>query len=247
MVDLGKTYVAIKKQVEEISIRLMQLENKNFCLAHISPVYWRIVSYKDTQENEHFFVIVPSIAFNRFILEREYLHVVEQFPECFEKKDDWLIVRALKEYDKLKLVREYTDEEFLEYIMGETMAYVFKVEQNGSISNRILRLDLCRGINKSNTFQGGIFHVLKHFTVNGYPTLSSNTTEYYVETWSEIYKYVILNFFVGTIENDNRDNYYVAKSYLKDGHILRGVYYKEDNIPVSFISSIRIDNSLKKR
>ena len=38
----------------------------------------------------------------------------------------------------------------------------------------------------------------------------------------------------------------MAKSYLKDGHILRGVYYKEDDIPVSFISSIRIDNSLKK-
>lgn len=247
MVDLGKTYVAIKKQVEEISIRLMRHETKNFCLAHVSPVYWRIVSYKDTQENEHFFVIVPSIAFNRFILEHEYLHVVEQFPECFGKKDDWLIVKALKEYDKLKLVREYTDKEFLEYIMGETMAYVFKVEQSGSISNRILRLYLCRGINKSNTFQGGIFHVLKHFTVNGYSTLSSNTTEYCVENWSEIYKYVILNFFVGTIENDNRDNYYVAKSYLKDGHILRGVYYKEDDIPVSFISSIRIDNSLKKR
>ena len=28
-----------------------------------------------------------------------------------------------------------------------------------------LRLDLCRGINRDNVFQGGLFHVFKHFTV----------------------------------------------------------------------------------
>ena len=64
----------------------MQLENKNFCLAHISPVYWRIVSYKDTQENEHFFVIVPSIAFNRFILEREYCTLLSNFLNVLKKR-----------------------------------------------------------------------------------------------------------------------------------------------------------------
>lgn len=37
------------------------------------------------------------------------------------------------------------------------MAYVFKVEKDSSISNRILRLDLCRGINESYQFQGEYF------------------------------------------------------------------------------------------
>ena len=163
------------------------------------------------------------------------------YPEYFGQNDDRLIVKALKEYDKHKLIREYTDEEFLEYIRGETMAYVFKVEKDNSISNRILRLDLCRGINGSNQFQGGIFHVLKHFTIEGYPTISSNRKEFQVETWSEIYKYIILNFFIGKTENDKRENYHISTSYLKDGHLLRGVYYKENDIPVSFISSMRID------
>lgn len=244
MIDLEKIYVAIKKQVDEIAITLMRHENKNFCLAQVNPQSWRLVSYINNDE-EHFFVIVPSPAFGRLILKREYLRVVDKYPNLFGKNDDRLIIQALKEYDKNKLMREYTDEEFLEYIKGETMAYVFKIEKDGSISNRILRLDLCRGINKGNIFQGGIFHVLKHFTIEGYPTLSSNVKEYTVDTWSEIYKYIILNFFLGTKENDHRNNYFISKSRLDDGHILKGVYYKESEIPVSFISSMHIDSSLK--
>ena len=241
MIDWEKVYIAIKRQVEEISVTLMRHEDKNFCLAQVAPQSWRLVSYKIEQGVETYFVIVPSPAFCRFILNREYLKVVDLHPECFGQNDDRLIVRALKEYDKQKLIREYTDEEFLEYLRGETMAYVFKVEKDSSISNRILRLDLCRGINESNQFQGGILHVLKHFTIEGYSTISSNRKEFQVETWSEIYKYIILNFFIGKTENDKRENYYIATSCLKDGHILRGVYYKENDIPVSFISSMRID------
>lgn len=241
MIDLEKAFITIKKRVEEIAVILMCHEDKDFCLAQVSPQSWRLVSYKIEQDVEIYFVIVPSPAFCRFILNREYLKVVDLYPEYFGQNDDRLIVKALKEYDKHKLIREYTDEEFLEYILGETMAYVFKVEKDNSISNRILRLDLCRGINGSNQFQGGIFHVFKHFTIEGYPTISSNRKEFQVETWSEIYKYIILNFFIGKTENDKRENYHISTSYLKDGHLLRGVYYKENDIPVSFISSMRID------
>lgn len=241
MIDLEKVYIAIKKQVEEIAIVLMHHEDKNFCLAQVTPQSWRLVSYKVEHEVETYFVIVPSPAFCRFILNREYLKVVDLYPEYFGQNDDRLIVKALKEYDKHKLIREYTDEEFLKYIQGETMAYVFKVEKDSSISNRVLRLDLCRGINENNQFQGGIFHILKHFTIEGYSTISSNRKEFQIETWSKIYKYIILNFFLGKTVNDKRENYHIATSYLKDGHILRGVYYKENDIPVSFISSMRID------
>lgn len=106
---------------------------------------------------------------------------------------------------------------------------------------RVFRLDLCRGINESDLFQGGIFHVLKHFSIEGYQTIYSNRKEFQVETRFEIYKYIILNFFMGKTEKDKRKNYYIATSCLKDGHILRGVYYEENDIFVSFISSMRID------
>lgn len=121
------------------------------------------------------------------------------------------------------------------------MAYVFRVCVDGTISNRVLRLDLCRGIDQRNTFRGGMFHVFKHFTPQGFKTISSNSKEWETETFSEIYRQIILNFFSDDFEKESENNY-IAKSMLGDGHILRGVYFKEDNIPVAFIKSIRIDS-----
>jgi len=229
----------IQKRMEEISLILMNHENKNFCLAKVHPYSWRHISYKDNQK-EYNFVIVPSPAFNRLIIQREYPKIVEKFPYLFGTGNDWDIVKAIKEYDKKRQVREYSDQEFFDYIRGETMAYVFKVEDNGAISERILRLDLCRNINPNKIFQGGIFHVFKHFTPEGFSTISSHHGEFGVETFSEIYRHVILNFFSDDFQKE-KGNCYEAKSLLRDGHTLRGIYYKEDNIPVSFINSIRID------
>lgn len=56
----------------------------------------------------------------------------------------------------------------------------------------------------------------------------------------EIYRHVILNFYSNDFINE-KGNCYEAKSLLRDGHVLRGIYYKEDDIPVSFINSMRID------
>lgn len=230
---------AIKGKMKEIAIILMKHEGKDYCLAQVSPIDWKQLSY-DIQGETRYFVLTPSVMFKRLILDREYLKIINDFPEHFGTGNDREIIRAIKKYDKRFLVKEYSDEEFLDYIRGETMAYVFEILEDNAISDRILRLDLCRGINKSDQFQGGIFHALKHFTLNGYATLSSFGKEYAVESWGEIYKNIILNFFSDDFKME-RAKYYEAKSQLKDGHILRGVYYKEDDIPVSFLCSLRID------
>lgn len=225
--------------MEDISLILMKHENKNYCLAKIHPNSWRQLTYTENNIDYRFF-IVPSPAFDRLIIQREYLKIVDEFPDCFGTGNDWNIVRAIKKYDKNCLIREYSDREFFDYIRGETMAYVFKIEDDGTISNRILRLDLCRNINPDNVFQGGIFHVFKHFTPEGFNTISSNHKEFVIETFSEIYRHIILNFFSDVFNKEN-GNCYEAKSLLRDGHVLRGVYYKENGIPVSFINSMRID------
>lgn len=239
MVELDKITLEIQKRLEEISLILMRHENKDFCLAKVHPNSWRLLSYSKNHK-EYRFIIVPSPTFERLILEREYPKIVDRFPEYFGTGNDWNIIRAIKEYDKNFLLREYSDIEFFDYIRGETMAYVFRIEDDKTISDRILRLDLCRNINSSNVFQGGIFHVFKHFTPEGYKTISSTHKEYIVKTFSEIYRHIILNFY----SNDfiyEKENCYEAKSLLNDGHILRGIYYKENDIPVSFINSMRID------
>lgn len=239
MAEFDKVTSEIQKRIEEISLILMRHENKDFCLAKVHPNRWRQLSYS-INHKEYRFILVPSPAFESLILQREYPKIVDGFPEYFGTGNDWNIIRAIKEYDKNHLLREYSDREFFDYIRGETMAYVFKIEDDETISNRILRLDLCRNINSSNVFQGGIFHVFKHFTPEGYNTISSNSKEFIVETFSEIYRHIILNFFSDDLIKE-KGNCYEAKSLLRDGHTLRGIYYKEDDIPVSFINSMRID------
>lgn len=238
-IDFDLITEVIKSKMEDIAIILMKHEEKDYCLAQVSPIEWRLLSY-DKQDKTRIFVMVPHIMFYRLIINHEYLSIVNAYPEHFGTGDDREIVKAIKKYDKRLFARDYSDEEFLDYIRGETMAYVFEIIDSNIISDRILRLDLCRNINQDNVFQGGILHALKHFTLNGYATLSSFGKEFTVESWGEIYKNIILNFFSDDFKLE-REKYYEAKSQLKDGHILRGVYYKEDNIPVSFLCSLRID------
>ena len=239
MAQFNQIILEIQRRMEEISLILMKHENKNFYLAKVHPYDWRQVSYRDNDKDLNF-IIVPSSSFNRLIIHREYLKVVDKFPAHFGTGNDWDIIHAIKEYDKKNLVREYPDIDFFDYIRSETMAYVFKIEDDVTLSNRILRLDLCRNINIDNVFQGGIFHVFKHFTPMGFNTISSNNKEFEVETFSEIYRYVILNFFSDTFCKE-KGKCYEAKTLLHDGHTLRGVYYKEKDIPVAFINSMRID------
>lgn len=241
MFKLTSEAIAIQNKIEQIALILMKHENKNFCLAKISPFQWNKLTYR-VGESEKSFVVVPSPAFLRLIINREYIKIVDEHPELFGTGNDWNVIRAIKYYDKDRLVREYSDREFLDYIQAETMAYVFMVYDSGEISDRILRLDLCRGIDERNTFRGGIFHVFKHFTPQGYNTISSSLKEWETETFSEIFRHIILNFFSDDFEKES-DKSYIAKSMFGDGHILRGVYYKEDDIPVAFIKSIRIDGN----
>lgn len=232
----------INKKVEDLALGLMKNEEKNHCLAGISIYDWRIISYKNRDGEDDIFVIVPSSAFKRFILDREYLKVLDLFSEHFGCKNDWEIVSAIKKYDKNKLVREYSDEEYLEYLSGETMAYIFKIEKDNSISDKVLRLDLCRGINKGNEFQGGIFHILKHFSLGEYETISSFGKEFPLEAWGEIYHNIISNFFSSDFKPE-RENCYEAKSRARDGHVLRGIYFKNPEVPVYFLNSLRVDKN----
>lgn len=43
-------------------------------------------------------------------------------------------------------MKEYNDEEYLDYIKGETASYIFKIEDGMILSDKVLRLDLCGGI-----------------------------------------------------------------------------------------------------
>lgn len=108
MAVFDKVTLEVQERMEEISLILMRHENKDFCLAKVHPNSWRLLSYSNNHK-EYRFILVPSPAFERLIIQREYPKIVERFPEYFGTGNDWNIIRAIKEYDKNHLLREYSD------------------------------------------------------------------------------------------------------------------------------------------
>lgn len=231
----------IKAEIERIALFLMQHENKNFCLAGVSHLTWRLLNIKVSDKEFRTFVIVPSPVFKRIVLDREYIKTLDQYPDAFGNADDWKIVSALRKTATPAFQEDYTDEQYLEYLSNESMAYVFEIIGAEEISDKILRLDLCRGI-LNNKFRGGFFHVLKHFTIEGYDSISHNKGQYLLEIWNQTYSNLISNFFSENfVKEEGNETDYISISKLKDGKTLRGVYYKEEGIPVYFVKSMRID------
>ena len=114
MAVFDKVTLEVQERMEEISLILMRHENKDFCLAKVHPNSWRLLSYSNNHK-EYRFILVPSPAFERLIIQREYPKIVDRFPEYFGTGNDWNIIRAIKEYDKNHLLREYSDREFFDY------------------------------------------------------------------------------------------------------------------------------------
>ena len=54
MIEIAPIISEIQGKMEEISLILMQHENKDFCLAKVHPNSWRQVSYRDNHKEYRF-------------------------------------------------------------------------------------------------------------------------------------------------------------------------------------------------
>lgn len=81
-----------------------------------------------------------------------------------------------------------------------------------------------------------------------YDSISHNKGQYLLEIWAQTYGNLISNFFSDNfVKEEGNETDYISKSELKDGRILRGVYYKEEDVPVYFVKSMRIDKKSKAK
>ena len=71
MAVFDKVTLEVQERMEEISLILMRYENKDFCLAKVHSNSWRLLSYSNNHK-EYRFILVPSPAFERLIIQREY-------------------------------------------------------------------------------------------------------------------------------------------------------------------------------
>ena len=226
----------ISKAVEKISMKLMRMEEKDFCIAGVSPLDWRIFHNDDDSER---YILVPSMAFKRLVLERGYLQAVQSYPDKFGTGKTEDVLKALCEKAKPAFPLNTETEDYGKYLSQECMAYIFRVKDNEIDMSRVLRLDLFRDYDDKD-FRGGLFHSLKHFSIEGESSISQKSKrEYERSSWNSIYTTVIKNFFSGEMTpSDKRDNAYIANSKDRDGNNVSGVYYRHPDLPCFFLDSI---------
>ncbi len=206
----------------------------------ISPIDW---CYLENRNKSAIYVITPGPHFARLLHNREYINAIDKSPELFGTGNAMDVIEAIRRtenslHPELDSMPKYDES----YLRHENMAYIFEVK-GGVVTDKVLRLDLYRKIDEKG-FTGGIFHAFKHFTIEGYETLSNvEKGEFEMRNIEHIITVITLNFFSDEFsqeENSHRDCYYVAHSQLAEGHSVRGVYYKVEGIPVYFLNSFYV-------
>lgn len=231
MDEKSKNYLnKINEQIEKIGLILMKHENKDFCTAAINRIDFIKIQYNDYE-----FFIAPSFPFKELIIDYGYINAVDQHQNCFGKGDDQHILTALQ-----TPLNKFSP---IENLHEETMAYLFQIV-DGEVSDKVLRIDLYRDI-KNSKFIGGIFHFLKHFTIEGFDTISNSKKGTPLENFRYVLFYIISNFYLPEKQQKDteRKNNYISYSYFDERKSLKGVYYKEENIPVYFINTMYVEDS----
>ncbi len=118
------------------------------------------------------------------------------------------------------------------------------------INDKILRLDLFRLLNKEENhwvFTGGLFRILKHYSIPEHLALSINKKGYIVQFWDSIINQLLYCFFFKnfSIVPNEKDKFEV-EHMLDDEHLLYVKFHYQKEAKVYFLDSMHL-KKLKKR
>lgn len=179
-----------------------------------------------------------TLAFVPFISE-VYLNALNNHQELFGTGNAKDIIHALYLESN---ARNWDEARFIEYLSKEVFCLLI-CKNKDSFCKDVLRIDLFRDVRESKTskgnfdFVGGIFHALKHFSIEGlsasiYPNQKVDLYDIEQLIWP-----IAHAFYRGTWCNGNRKNTYESSiNYLGKSFNLE--FYKEDSLNVSFINSV---------
>jgi hypothetical protein len=169
-----------------------------------------------------------------------YESVFKENPEAFQNGDAIDIIKAL--YAKSNYWSSVED--YQEYLQIESCCYV--VLFSGDSFGEILRIDLFRKLDldaKSDRieFTGGLFHCLKHFSMNGINLCNGSDLN---ETFDVMHiVYIIGRCFYSAIHSKSEEGILS----IDDSHFYKADFYYEICSSVYFIKSIRIAEPEKER
>lgn len=167
----------------------------------------------------------------------------KKYPESFGARDAHKVIEAIYKTRPELGYDNMTDYE--DHLSNEQFAMVFKIEQDGTVNHNVLRLDLFRMIKEEiknpgkDEFIGGIMHLLKHFTFEGY-NLSTNIGENELKHPTQIIGLAIKCFFESKhIYTDGRKGFKTITPWQNEKEIVCS-FYPEQDIEIFFINTMYI-------
>lgn len=115
----------------------------------------------------------------------------------------------------------------------ESCSYIMRKTPE-SYDDRILRLDLFRKIEDDNTFGGGLFHALKHFSLNEHNKGSKN----YIYSIEKLKHNAFYAFFYGKCDATREDTQILTSSY--DNYCIKFGFYTETETNIVFLKTAHI-------
>lgn len=230
-------FQASRKFIEEKALKLMQHESKPH-----ARVGFPVNNYRIYQKDGRTFYYVGTNIF-KGIYEQNLVLATEKYPEKFGTGNALDVVEAINLIEPL-----YPDVERTAELLRDEHFGLFIENNNGTIENRILRLDLFRQLDPTPTgekeFTGGIMHALKHFSFKGVP-LSTGKEIHDIPYTTKVIEILLEAFFMGSGEFTNPTTYVCYYDY-NEKYNLRIVFYYEPNTDVYFLKSIYKKEKPKK-
>lgn len=210
------------------SLALMKHEGKEYATVGVLPE-----NYTEYTINGRRFYSIKSNVF-KHLLETFYLVAHTNYPNKFGTDNASDVIEALYNVRPIFDIPRY-----IEFLRSEQFAYLMEsTEAKGP--DKILRIDLFRKLDTSAQgsleFTGGIFHVLKHFSVNGV-NLSTGKDIHNIDHPERVIELIIRAFFIenGEFETPKK---LISRVDIDERYRLKFVFYFEDNTNVFFIKTI---------
>lgn len=210
----------IKDRLNKLCAAINCEEKLNYYEVPQCHLDWVVLNIPFPQGMRHF-VVAPSVKFKRVFFNRQYIKSVAENPELFGTGNAEDVLLALKKTDSAIFPPDYTLVQFNEYMKHENMAYVMEIT-DGKLRANILRIDLYRGIKNDNDFNMGLFHSLKHFTLEEYRSISKDVGGHELAFWELILLIIAKNFFYGPVEDKEKGRWTSVHEY--DGKFAVGGY-----------------------
>jgi hypothetical protein len=221
-------YQKTRDFMERKALALMDHEGKAMVKAGLP-----IDNYTGYIIKERTFYAMKSNVF-KDIMRNVLMQAHKKFPERFGTDDAQDVLKALHEIEPT-----FEFERYIEFLRDEQFAYIIEVE-NGEVIDRILRIDIFRRIDTNMRgkpeFTGGIFHALKHFSIDG-KNLSTGNDVHDIGHPEYIIRLATEAFFVADGEFETSTKY-ISKISLDNKYNLKFVFYLEENTKVFFIKTI---------